>query len=283
MKISVFTVITPEFTPEEVVKRLAHLRYEGVEWRVVTVLKENEQETSFWKGNKCTLSLETLEEKADYIKGITEAVGLEICNLATYLKPNEFGKIEKAMQAAKIMECPQIRINAPSYEPGNSYNSLFQETRKNLEKVEKIASKYGIKALLELHMGNIIPSASAAHRLISFFDPRYIGLIYDPGNMIQEGYENWHMGMELLGEYLAHVHVKNSKWMIEKKNKKGVFFWRPTWARLKEGIVDWEEVMNGLKAVGYKGYLSLEDFSDIPTEKKLKEDIEYLKSLKCGR
>lgn len=38
--------------------------------------------------------------------------------------------------------------------------------------------------------------------------------------------------------------------------------------------------MNGLKAVGYKGYLSLEDFSDIPTEKKLKEDIEYLKSLK---
>jgi len=31
MKISVFTVITPEFTPEEVVKRLAHLRYEGVE------------------------------------------------------------------------------------------------------------------------------------------------------------------------------------------------------------------------------------------------------------
>ena len=47
MKISVFTVITPEFTPEEVVKRLAHLRYEGVEWRVVTVLKENEQETSF--------------------------------------------------------------------------------------------------------------------------------------------------------------------------------------------------------------------------------------------
>jgi len=51
MKISVFTVITPEFTPEEVVKRLAHLRYEGVEWRVVTVLKENQQETSFWKGN----------------------------------------------------------------------------------------------------------------------------------------------------------------------------------------------------------------------------------------
>jgi len=79
MKISVFTVITSEFTPEEVVKRLAHLRYEGVEWRVVTVLKENEQETSFWKGNKCTLSLEDfsdiptekkLNEDIEYLKSL---------------------------------------------------------------------------------------------------------------------------------------------------------------------------------------------------------------------
>ena len=280
MKISVFTVITPEYTPEEIVGKLARMGFEGVEWRVVAVLRGNEQGISFWKGNKCTLSLQTLEKKADYIKGITEEVGLKICNLATYLQSDEFEKIEKVMQAAEIMECPQMRINAPSYERGDNYNSLFQETRKNLEKVEKIASKYGIKALLELHMGKIIPSASAAYRLISFFDPRYIGLIYDPGNMIQEGYENWRMGMELLGAYLAHVHVKNSKWVIEKKNERGVSFWRPTWAQLKEGVVDWKQVISDLKAVGYKGYLSLEDFSDIPTEKKLNEDIEYLKSLK---
>ena len=41
--------------------------------------------------------------------------------------------------------------------------------------------------------------------------------------------------------------------------------------------------MDALKIVGYKGYLSFEDFSDIPTEKKLTEDIEYLKSLEYDR
>jgi len=283
MKYSVFTVMTPEFTPEEIVGKLARLNYKGVEWRVVTVLEKKEKKTSFWKGNKCTLSLQTLRERADYIKKVTEKENLKICNLATYLKANEFEKIERAMQIAKIMTCPQIRVNAPAYEGGLNYNNLFEETKKNLEEVEKFASKYGIKALLELHMGNIIPSASAAYRLVSSFDPNCIGVIYDPGNMIYEGYENWQMGMQLLGEYLAHIHIKNASWVIEKKDKNGVFFWKPTWARLKEGFVNWKEIMDALKIVGYKGYLSFEDFSDIPTEKKLTEDIEYLKSLEYGR
>ncbi len=283
MKYSVFTVMTPEFTPKEIVGELARLGYKGVEWRVVTVLEKKEEKVSFWEGNKCTLYLETLGEETDYVKKITEKENLEIPNLATYLKVDEFDKIEKVMQAAKIMTCPQIRVNAPAYERGLNYNNLFEETKKTLEKVERLASKYGIKALLELHMGNIIPSASAAHRLVSSFDPNCIGLIYDPGNMIYEGYENWQMGMQLLGEYLAHIHIKNASWVIEKKDKNGVFFWKPTWARLKEGFVNWKEIMDVLKIVDYKGYLSFEDFSDIPTEKKLTEDIEYLKSLEYDR
>jgi len=278
VKYSIFTVMTPEFTPEELVGKLAHLGYEGVEWRVATVL-ERKKKTSFWKGNKCSLFLQTLKEKAGYIKNITEKENLEICNLATYLEVDELEKIEKVMQAAKVMTCPQIRVGVPSYERGRNYDNLFEKTQENLKKVEKLASKYSMKALLELHMGNIIPSASAAYRLISSFDAGCIGVIYDPGNMVYEGYENWQMGMQLLGEYLAHVHVKNSSWIIERKDENGIFFWEPTWARLKEGIVEWKQVIDDLKAVGYEGYLSFEDFSDISVEEKLAKNIEYLKSL----
>ncbi len=278
MKYSIFTVMAPEFTPEELVGKLAPLGYDGVEWRVVTVLKK-EKEISFWSGNKCSFSLQTLEEKADYVKSITEKENLEICNLATYLKVDELERIEKVMQAAKVVACPQIRVSTPFYERGLNYNDLFEKTQESLKKVEKLASKYGIKALLELHMGSIIPSASAAYRLVSLFDPDCIGVVYDPGNMVYEGYENWQMGIQLLGEYLAHVHVKNSSWAIEKKDENGIFFWKPTSARLKEGIVEWKQVMDDLKAVGYEGYLSFEDFSDVPTEEKLAENIEYLKSL----
>ena len=279
MKYGVFTVMAPEFTPEEIVGKLARIGYDGVEWRVVTSLEKKGRKSSFWENNKCSFSLRTLEKKADYIKEITEAENIEVCNLATYLKVNELEKIEKVMQAAKIMGCSRVRVNVPSYKRGLDYNSLLEEARKELEKVEELSSKYKIKALLELHMGNIIPSASAAYRLVSSFDPHYIGVIYDPGNMVYEGYENWQMGMQLLGEYLAHVHVKNASWVVEKKDENGVFFWKPTWARLKEGIVNWKQVIDDLRAVDYNGYLSFEDFSDISTERKLVENIEYIKSL----
>jgi len=47
---------------------------------------------------------------------------------------------------------------------------------------------------------------------VSDFDLRYIGIIYDLGNMVHEGYENYKLGLELLGDYLSYVHVKNAVW-----------------------------------------------------------------------
>jgi len=101
-----------------------------------------------------------------------------------------------------------------------------------------------------------------------------VGVIYDPGNMVYEGYEQWKMGMELLGEYLRHVHVKNSAWGKERTGA-----WRAEAARLEEGIVDWRRVVADLREVGYGGYLSLEDFSGQDTLTKLKRDLAFLKGL----
>ena len=36
-------------------------------------------------------------------------------------------------------------------------------------------------------------------------DPKHVGIIHDAGNMIIEGFENWRLGLEILGEYLAAV------------------------------------------------------------------------------
>jgi len=123
MKISVFTVMTPEFTPEEIVGKLARMGFEGVEWRVVAVLKENEQKTPFWKGNKCTLSLQTLEEKADRIKGMTEEEGhnhhvpiLEVGDLMA----------QHGFQLVSIEEC----LDSPSH-TDPSISQAFSKGKRN--------------------------------------------------------------------------------------------------------------------------------------------------------
>ena len=37
------------------------------------------------------------------------------------------------------------------------------------------------------------------------FDPAHIGLIFDPGNMVNEGFEDYQKSFELLGDYIAHI------------------------------------------------------------------------------
>jgi len=273
MKYSVFTVMMPEFDLEETAKMLGDLGFDGVEWRVENFVKR-EQKPSYWGYNKSTVDLATIEESASKVKLLTERSGLEISCLATYLGVGQIEELKRVMRSASAMNCPYVRVGAPRYDGTRNYNQLYEETVLKVREVERRAKEAGVTALLEIHMGNIMPSAGLAHRIVSNFDPNYIGVIYDPGNMIYEGYEQWKMGMELLGEYLHHVHVKNSAWRRDEKDG-----WRAEASGLEDGIVDWRRVVGDLRAVGYDGYLSFEDFSERDTVTKMKRDLEYLKSL----
>src|SRR5215208_2984468 len=116
---------------------------------------------------------------------------------------------EEAMRFAVTAGASQIRVGAGAPD-GRSYNELFASAREFLAGVEELVRSHGVKALIEVHHRTICPSASLAHRLVSAFDPDLVGVILDPGNMAQEGFENYRIGAELLGPYLAHVHIKNS-------------------------------------------------------------------------
>lgn len=61
-------------------------------------------------------------------------------------------------------------------------------------------------------MDTLISSPSAAYRALEGFDPAHIGLIFDPGNMVNEGFEDYQKSFELLGDYIAHIHIKTASW-----------------------------------------------------------------------
>ncbi|MFH0071154.1 sugar phosphate isomerase/epimerase family protein, partial [Peribacillus sp. NPDC056705] len=130
-----------------------------------------------------------------------------------------------------------------------------------LHEVEELARTYDVKAIVETHHLTITPSASLAHRLVSSFNPDQIGVLYDPGNMVHEGYENYRMGLELLGPYLAHVHVKNGGYQQHKAEDGSSSTWSSGWVALNHGAVPWSQVIQDLESVGYDGYYGVEDFS----------------------
>jgi sugar phosphate isomerase/epimerase len=281
MKFAVFTVMTPEWDLAAAADRIAQAGYDGVEWRVQRVDPTRAGEPpSFWGNNRATVPVDHIEEEAERVRQITRTAGLELAPLASYLNVAEFDQIQAVFRAAQRMGAPAVRVNVDHYDRTRRYQELYEETLVRLKPVVALARETGVKALVELHFGSICPSASLTYRLLSHFDPRDIGAIYDPGNMIAEGMENWRMGMELLGEYLAHVHVKNQIWHVDHIEPDGTFIWRYQAAPLREGIVNWREVLADLRAVGYDGWLSFEDFSTaLPTEQKLAENLAYIRGL----
>jgi sugar phosphate isomerase/epimerase len=273
MKVGVFTVGLPDLTPEDAVREIEKTGYDGVEWRVTHVPDEVKgEEPSFWGNNLCTLE-PTLEE-ARRARMLCADANLDVVGLGTYISVGDVAATAEAMRFAQTAGAPQIRVGVGS-PGGSSYAELFAAARRFLARVEELAGEYGVKAVVEIHHGTICPSASLAHRLVSGLDPELVGVIFDPGNMAQEGFEDYRIGVELLGPYLAHVHLKNAAF----EPPKGGGVWKPRWAPLEDGVVDFGPLFEALDASGYDGWFVIEDFSSArPTRTALEHNLEFVRS-----
>src|SRR5215203_1903168 len=274
MKVGVFTVGLPDLTPEEAVRELKDAGYDGVEWRVTRVPEEAKgEEPSFWGNNLCTL--EPTEGEARRARRISEEAGLEVPALGTYVAVGDLEAADEAMRFAVTAGAPQVRVGAGAPD-GRPYEELFAAAREFLEGVENLARSHGVKALVEIHHRTICPSASLAHRLVSAFDSDLIGVILDPGNMAYEGFEDYRIDLELMGPYLAHVHIKNAA--FERPEGGGV--WKPRWSPLDDGVVDFGLVFEALREVGYEGWLVIEDFSAArPSRETLRHNLGFVRAL----
>jgi sugar phosphate isomerase/epimerase len=278
MKYSIFSVMTPEYTPTEILPVLKKQGYHGIEWRCKETEEHVKQDPpSFWGNNLCTLSPDIEDDELQQLAQYVREHHLETVGVNPYLGgavlEGKAGvhKTERIMHIARLLGGRFIRVGIPGYDQEKDYVQLFELTKSYLAEVEKLSRKYGVKGVVETHHHTITPSVSSAYRLVESFDPVCIGVLYDPGNLVHEGYENPMLGLQLLGPYLAHVHVKNAGW-YEDDSK-----WRADWSQLDKGIIDWRQVIQNLHQVGYEGWLGIEDFNTVQsTSEKLHTNITYM-------
>ena len=278
MKFSLFTVMVPAWSPEEVVKKLKEYGYDGVEWRVKDVPKAAPdpmpaRDQLFWQYNRATLDIDNIAEDAARAAKLCDENGLEKLSLASYLMPRELDKVEALLAAASANGFKMIRLFPDSYKGDVPYRELFSDVRSKLFTVERLCKNYGVQANLEIHMNTIIPSASAAYRLIEGMDEDLIGVVFDAGNMVYEGFENYQFGMELLDRHVHHVHIKDSTWAPNKEGKLA-----PGFAEIGKGVVNYEKLFDALRKIGYDNYLSFEDFSVSKSDDdKLRDNLAFIK------
>jgi sugar phosphate isomerase/epimerase len=280
MRHSVFTVLLPDKNLEEVFQLLSELKYDGVELRVA---------------KDYHVSPDDILSSTNRLKDLMNQFKVEIPVLATYLSIKEKNPLLRIFEAADILGAKGVRVSLGSSLDGKrSYWEVASEVSSDLKQFVRAIKPFKAKAFFEIHFKTLISSPSLAYLLLKPFDPAKIGLIYDPANMVIEGREDWKIGIDIVRDYLEHVHVKNASWY---KNKG----WNWIWDELKGGMVDWQDVMKGLFRIHYTGYLSNENLSGVilpgatgfvgeqlsrpdsksgkPIRSKLAEDLQFLKEL----
>jgi sugar phosphate isomerase/epimerase len=263
IRLSVFTVATPDLTPQQLTAAAKQAGLHGIEWRYQDVPADQvNAEPSFWGNNRCSISTRWDETHLYEFREAADSNGMKSLAVTPYLSCGDLAGTERVLQAASKLGASFIRLGVHRYDRSRAYPELLQEQRAYMKQAEELCRTYGVKGLIETHHYTIAASASAAYRVVEGTDPEWIGVLFDPGNMVFEGYENYRMGMELLGPYLAHVHAKNAGWSkTEGAAGDGSVRWSAGWSGLHKGVVDWAQVITDLKAVGYRGYIGIEDFS----------------------
>ncbi|MCI4066254.1 sugar phosphate isomerase/epimerase [Micromonospora sp. R77] len=277
MRYSVFTASTPDWTPEETVAQLAAQGWDGVEWRITD--QQTAEPPGFWAGNRATFPLTGLEYELLRIAEITRTAGLAMSGLGGYVPASDHANVERMLAATATLGAERVRVTMPALASGD-YRELMDATRRDLARVADRAAEYGVTALVELHHGTIAASASAAMRLLDGLDPQHVGVIHDIGNLTIEGFEDPLAAFQLLGPYLAHVHVKNVAWMVTGTRPDGGPRWSAEWVPLREGQADIEAYLVALRRFGYDGWVTVEDFSTVtPLAERTRDNLSYLREL----
>jgi sugar phosphate isomerase/epimerase len=246
IRYSYATVALPTLTPEEAVVHAAAAGYRGLEWKVGEAPHaRGSTAEAFLLGNRCTLAL----DPADGARAarLCADAGLAVVGLTPYVQTGDLATLDRVLDVAVAAGAPQVRLQGPR--TGPRYHALFAQALGFLDEAQDRAARRGVRIVVELHQGTIFPSASLAHRLVAHFDPACVGVIYDVGNLVVEGYEDRRIATELLGPYLHHVHLKNAAVSPLR------------WSPLDDGAVDVAGVLGHLREIGYAGWVSLEDLS----------------------
>src|SRR5215207_4086009 len=156
MKFAVFSVSLPEWTPEEAVRNLAELGYDGVEWRIAD--DPPRVTPGFWQGNRCTFPLRTFIEDAPRIRALSDAAGLAIPAIASYVQAADLKNAERVFRGVAVLGAPMARIQVPKYDGQTGYVELWERARRDYREVTRLARAHGLKALVEIHYETIVPS-----------------------------------------------------------------------------------------------------------------------------
>ena len=157
--------------------------------------------------------------------------------------------VEKQLDMAKAVGADSILVVPGSVSPGKngvSYDIAYDRALAAIKALAPKAEQLQIKICLENVWNNFLISPLEMRDFVDKVDSPYVLAYLDVGNLILYGFpEQW---VRILGNRIGKVHFKDHR-----KQAAGNGF-----VDLMAGDVNWPEVMEALREIGYDGWVTAE-------------------------
>lgn len=267
MKTSIYSLSCADKNPAQVIKLAEKYNCEGIEW---------------WCREKGHVDMNAIPQSAEEVAKMMKDSRLETAGIAPYFKYNETKEeIAKIFGVARILNTRKVRCHSyPFPGDGVSVSELMERQMGWLEKeVLPMTEKFDVQLNIEQHHNMICCTPNACLQMVGNFPPERIGIIYDPGNSLFEGFTKTAYALSVMGKYINHVHVKSARYVTEGGSVPSGRKHPMEFGTLEKGDLNWEDIIKQLCGIGYKGYLSLEALDERESETKLREDIPFLQNI----
>jgi L-ribulose-5-phosphate 3-epimerase len=133
-----------------------------------------------------------------------------------------------------------------------SYAAAYERSQAEIRKVVPLAEELGVTIAIENVWNHFLLSPLEFAAYVDSFESPRVGAYFDIGNIVTYGWpEQW---IRTLGPRIRKLHVK--EFSREKRDQEG--FRAGFRVEIGEGSIEWDEVMESLREVGYSGWATAE-------------------------
>ncbi len=291
MKLMMFVKHVQSLLIETAAMRMRELGFEGMDLTV--------RSSGVVKPNR-------VREELPKVVGAIRSHGLEVPLITTdVLRADDVAMA--TFETAASLDIREIKLGYHKYGDFGTFKQTLEQMRRDLDGIEALAKRLNLRADLHIHSGDhMTAQAPIVWDLIRDRDPGAIGAYVDPGHMFTEGGRDaWRQGLDLLGDRIALVAVKDVAWesdedvvtatpasprnaqeatqasQLQNSSAPKKPRWRVRVVPLRKGIVDWPHVFTCLRKLKFDGWISIHsEYAGMNAEEVLAQtadDLRYLR------
>ncbi|NOZ23422.1 MAG: sugar phosphate isomerase/epimerase [Planctomycetes bacterium] len=255
MKTAIFSGMFKELPLRTAMEEAGKIGYDGIEIMIG------------FGGNH--LDVNCPPERAREIGKMAEENKLDICLIYTSLggpilageeqRQKDLNDVCRFLDIGDEMGCKMIKVTA-----GRLKDSAYKDDEARIvadwlgEACDR-AAKHDSRIIAEIHFGQYCETVAMARKIIDLVDRQNFGVIHDAGNLHITGDIYGEDSIEVLGDRIFHVHIKDMvRAAADDEAAHDYLAGRFKRALLNDGDVDHLPLFKGLKKIGYDGYLSCE-------------------------